>query len=53
MGLRLSEEKTAICHIDQGFDFLGYAGDFVKAREQFLVDKQENHSGAGSVTSAP
>jgi RNA-directed DNA polymerase len=24
MGLRLSEEKTTICHIDQGFDFLGY-----------------------------
>ncbi len=24
MGLRLSEEKTAISHIDQGFDFLGY-----------------------------
>jgi hypothetical protein len=25
MGLRLSEEKTTICHIDQGFDFLGHA----------------------------
>ena len=24
MGLRLSEEKTTVCHIDQGFDFLGY-----------------------------
>jgi RNA-directed DNA polymerase len=24
MGLRLSEEKTRICHIDQGFDFLGF-----------------------------
>jgi RNA-directed DNA polymerase len=24
MGLRLSEEKTVISHIDQGFDFLGY-----------------------------
>jgi RNA-directed DNA polymerase len=24
MGLRLSEEKTRICHIDEGFDFLGF-----------------------------
>ena len=24
MGLRLSEEKTTVCHIDQGLDFLGY-----------------------------
>ena len=24
MGLRLSEEKTAITHIDEGFDFLGF-----------------------------
>lgn len=24
MGLRLSEEKTLVCHIDQGFDFLGH-----------------------------
>ncbi len=24
MGLRLSEAKTRICHIDQGFDFLGF-----------------------------
>jgi RNA-directed DNA polymerase len=24
MGLRLSEEKTAIVHIDEGFDFLGF-----------------------------
>ena len=24
MGLRLSEEKTTICHIDEGFDFLGF-----------------------------
>jgi len=24
MGLRLSEEKTTVVHIDQGFDFLGY-----------------------------
>jgi RNA-directed DNA polymerase len=24
MGLRLSEEKTKICHIDEGFDFLGF-----------------------------
>lgn len=24
MGLRLSEEKTRICHIDEGFDFLGW-----------------------------
>ena len=23
MGLRLSEEKTRVCHIDEGFDFLG------------------------------
>ena len=25
MGLRLSEEKTRVCHIDEGFDFLGLA----------------------------
>ena len=25
MGLRLSEEKTKIVHIDEGFDFLGHA----------------------------
>jgi RNA-directed DNA polymerase len=24
MGLRLSEEKTGVCHIDEGFDFLGW-----------------------------
>jgi len=24
MGLRLSDEKTRVCHIDEGFDFLGY-----------------------------
>ena len=24
MGLRLSEEKTRVCHIDEGFDFLGW-----------------------------
>jgi RNA-directed DNA polymerase len=24
MGLRLSEDKTRICHIDEGFDFLGF-----------------------------
>ncbi len=25
IGLRLSEEKTRVCHIDEGFDFLGFA----------------------------
>jgi RNA-directed DNA polymerase len=25
IGLRLSEAKTSVCHIDEGFDFLGYA----------------------------
>ena len=24
MGLRLSEEKTRVCHIDEGFDFMGW-----------------------------
>jgi RNA-directed DNA polymerase len=24
IGLRLSEEKTSVCHIDEGLDFLGY-----------------------------
>ena len=24
MGLRLSEDKTRVCHIDEGFDFLGF-----------------------------
>jgi RNA-directed DNA polymerase len=24
MGLRLSEEKTKVCHIDKRFDFLGF-----------------------------
>jgi hypothetical protein len=24
MGLRLSEAKTRVCHIDEGFDFLGF-----------------------------
>ena len=24
MGLRLSVEKTRVCHIDEGFDFLGW-----------------------------
>jgi len=24
IGLRLSEEKTKVCHIDEGFDFLGW-----------------------------
>ena len=24
MGLRLSQEKTRVCHIDEGFDFLGW-----------------------------
>lgn len=30
VGLCLSEEKTRVCHIDEGFDFLGYVGDSVK-----------------------
>ena len=25
LGLRLAEAKTRVCHIDEGFDFLGYA----------------------------
>ena len=24
VGLRLSEEKTSVCHINEGFDFLGF-----------------------------
>ena len=24
VGLRLNEEKTSVCHIDEGFDFLGF-----------------------------
>ena len=24
IGLRLSEEKTRVCHVDEGFDFLGW-----------------------------
>jgi RNA-directed DNA polymerase len=24
IGLRLSEEKTSVCHVDEGFDFLGW-----------------------------
>ena len=24
MGVRLSQEKTRVCHIDEGFDFLGW-----------------------------
>ena len=24
IGLRLSEEKTGVCHVDEGFDFLGW-----------------------------
>ena len=24
MGLRLNEEKTSVCHIDEGFEFLGF-----------------------------
>ena len=24
MGLRLSDDKTRVCHIDEGFDFLGW-----------------------------
>ena len=24
VGLRLNEEKTSVCHIDDGFDFLGF-----------------------------
>jgi len=24
LGLRLSEEKTRVCHVDEGFDFLGW-----------------------------
>jgi len=24
IGLRLSEAKTSVCHIDEGFDFLGF-----------------------------
>ena len=31
MGLRLSEEKTRVCHIDEGFDFLGWA---IQRRDQ-------------------
>jgi RNA-directed DNA polymerase len=38
MGLRLSEEKTKVCHIDEGFDFLGFR---VQRRAQRGSDKRK------------
>jgi RNA-directed DNA polymerase len=36
MGLRLSEEKTTIVHIDEGFDFLGF---HIQRRQQWGSDR--------------
>ena len=38
MGLRLSEEKTKVCHIDEGFDFLGFR---IQRRRQRGSDKRK------------
>ena len=38
MGLRLSEEKTRVCHIDEGFDFLGWR---IQRRAWREPDRQE------------
>src|SRR5271163_4554076 len=38
MGLRLSEEKTKVCHIDEGFDFLGFR---IQRRLQRGSDKRK------------
>ena len=37
MGLRLSEEKTTIVHIDEGFDFLGF---HIQRRQQWGSDRR-------------
>ena len=37
MGLRLSEEKTRVCHIDEGFDFLGWR---IQRRDQARSRRQ-------------
>jgi RNA-directed DNA polymerase len=44
MGLRLSEEKTKIVHIDEGFDFLGCASS---------VTGSEGRSSASSTPTLP
>ena len=38
IGLRLSEEKTRVCHIDEGFDFLGWR--IQRRRWQGRTDKR-------------
>ena len=38
MGLRLSEEKTRVCHIDDGFDFLGW---HIQRRHRRGLERQE------------
>jgi RNA-directed DNA polymerase len=37
MGLRLSETKTKVCHIDEGFDFLGFR---IQRRRKRGTDKR-------------
>src|SRR5437762_3393687 len=37
MGLRLSESKTKVCHIDEGFDFLGFR---IQRRRKRGTDKR-------------
>ena len=37
VGLRLSEEKTKVCHIDEGFDFLGFR---IQRRRKRGTDKR-------------
>lgn len=37
MGLRLSETKTTVCHIDEGFDFLGFR---IQRRRKRGTDKR-------------
>ena len=40
-GLKLSEEKTSITHIDQGFDFLGH--NIRKYNEKLLIKPSKNN----------
>ena len=46
-GLELSEEKTHITHIDDGFDFLGW--NFRKYTEKLLISHPGNQKGISSV----
>ena len=60
IGLRLSEAKTSVCHIDDGFDFLGFRIQRKRKRGSnkrfvytFASEKSVQHPAEGEGTNPP